>query len=242
MQKTKPLKSLSIFFPFYNDAGTVMRAVQESYKVGAMLTNRLEVIAIIGGASHDATSAEVYRAKRAFPQLSIIDRSNNPDGYAVIKYGLIQARGDWVFYTDGDLQYALVDLIRLVKKQRETGADVVNGCKIKRGDRTVRTVLGELYKTFTKVLFASPIQDPTCDFRLMRRSYLARCPLFSTNASICIELVKELQYAGALFAEVPVRHRKRSYGMSNYRSATLVIERLLGDILLWLRLRKRYNR
>lgn len=241
MSQAKPLKSLSIFFPFYNDQGTVQKAIHDAYSIGSQLTNKLEVIAIIGGKSHDNTIQEIRRVKKNRPQLVVIDRTSNPDGYAVIKYGLVQARGDWVFYTDGDLQYTVKDLMHLVIKQQESGADVVNGYKIVRGDKNLRTVLGELYKTFTRFLFKSPITDPTCDFRLMRRSRLKLCPLFSTNASICIELVKELEYAGATFAEVPVRHRRRTYGRSNYRSFTLLLERFLGDVQLWLRLKKRYN-
>lgn len=241
-QKHKPLKSLSIFFPFFNDAGTVEQAIHDAYLIGKILTTDLEVIALHGGNSRDHTYDEIVRMKKINPNLKIINRVSNHEGYAVIKYGLVQAEKDWIFYTDGDLQYNLQDLIRMVKKQHVTQADVVNGSKIVRGDKALRTSLGELYKKFTKLLFRSPVSDPTCDFRLIKRSFLGRCPLFSTNASICIELVKELQYAGAKFAELPVRHRTRKYGSSNYRSLSLLTERLFGDLQLWFRLRRRYNK
>ena len=176
-----------------------------------------------------------------FPDLTILDKTNNTEGYAVIKYGLREANLDWVFYTDGDLQYSLGDLNKLVKIQEKTNADVVNGVKINRGDSALRTILGELYKKFTRILFKTPMTDPTCDFRLIRTSILKKCSLLSTNASICVELVKELQLNGATFAEVPVKHNVRKYGKSNYRSLPLLLERFFGDLLLWIRLKRRYN-
>ena len=241
-QKTKPLKSLSIFFPFYNDAGTVEQAISGAFSIGSHLTNRLEVIALYGGKSVDDTFAQILKMQRKYRSLKIIDRTSNLEGYAVIKYGLVQSTSDWVFYTDGDLQYNLVDLIRLVKKQLDTNADVINGFKINRGDKALRTTLGELYKKLTKIVFKIPISDPTCDFRLIKSSFLKQCPLFSSNASICVELIKELQLAGAKFTEIPVRHRRRKYGKSNYKPFSLLLERFFGDLLLWIRLRRRYNK
>jgi len=240
-KKDKLLKSLTIFFPFFNDAGTVKKAIDDAYEIGALATKDLEVIAIHGGNSSDNTFDKIKKAKHEHPSLRIIDQSQNKLGYAVIKHGLVQAKKEWVFYTDGDLQYNLLDLLRLINKQQQTQADVVNGIKINRGDDSSRTALGELYKMATKSLFKLPISDPTCDFRLMRADLVKKCPLFSRNASICVELIKELQINGASFAEIPVRHRKRRYGKSNYQAILLLIERFFGDLQLWIRLKRRYN-
>jgi len=51
----KLLSSLSIFFPFYNDEGTVERQITNAYTTGSIVTDNLEVIAIHGGASKDET-------------------------------------------------------------------------------------------------------------------------------------------------------------------------------------------
>ena len=42
------VSSLSIFFPFYNDEGTVRKQIEQAYKIGSELTDDLEVIAIHG--------------------------------------------------------------------------------------------------------------------------------------------------------------------------------------------------
>ncbi len=130
----KKLKSLSIFFPFLNDEQTVKTAINLAYSIGKKLTDDLEVIAINGGKSKDKTFAEIKKQKKNHPDLIIIDKSDNSEGYAVIKYGFTKASKDWIFYTDGDLQYDVRDLKKLVDKQIKTNADVVNGFKDKRSD------------------------------------------------------------------------------------------------------------
>lgn len=230
---SKPLSSLSIFFPFYNDAGTVEKAITDAYEVGNTLTNKLEVIAIHGGSSKDDTWELIRQQGKKHPDLKIIDKRANIEGYAVIKHGFSTASNEWIFYTDGDLQYTLSDLPKLVEKQKSTGADVVNGYKVARGDSALRTLLGKMYQRLSRIVFQLPIRDTDCDFRLIRRSFLKNIRLKSKNASILPELIKKLQHSGATFAEVPVSHFKRSYGTSNYTPLGLFVEKLTGDIKVW---------
>ena len=201
------LTSLTIFFPFYNDAGTVKKQVEDAYMFGGKVAEKLEVIAINGGTSKDNTLEEIKHLREMHPDLKIIDKSGNTEGYAVIKYGFKEAACEWVFYTDGDAQYRLEnDLRRLVDKQIETGADVVNGYKESRSDSAIRVFLGNLYERFSRFVFEIPIRDTDCDFRLVRKELLDKIDLVSTDASILPELIKKLELVGAKFAEVSVSH------------------------------------
>ena len=236
----KKLTSLSIFFPFYNDAGTVERQIDNAYKTGTMLADNLEVIALHGGNSKDNTFQKITDMKKKYPNLVVVDKSDNWEGYAVIKYALQRATKDWIFYTDGDAQYHLEeDLPALVEKQFETGADVVNGYKKERGDNFMRVFLGDCYARISSWVCKLPIRDTDCDFRLIRRSFLDKITLESHDASILPELVKKLQLAGAKFAEVPVSHYEREYGTSSYTALGLTIEKIVGDTKLFFKMRKK---
>lgn len=234
----KKLSSLTIFFPFLNDEGTVELMTNNAYALGKQITNDLEVIAIKGGKSKDQTNKKINEMKKKYPDLKIIDRTQNTEGYAVIKHGFWNATKDWVFYTDGDAQYHLeFDLIKLVEKQEKTVADIVNGYKRKRGDNFVRIFLGRVYKRLSKYLFNLRIRDVDCDFRLIRNSYLKKIKLESTDASILPELIKKLELAGAKFAEVPVAHFPRVWGKSNYTPFSLLKEKLVGDLKLYFKMK-----
>src|SRR3989344_4875963 len=156
----KKLKSLTIFFPFLNDEGTVERQIHLAYTIGKRLTQDLEIIAIHGGASQDKTKQKIYSMKKIYPALKIIDKSRNTEGYAVIKHGFSAASKEWVFYTDGDSQYHLeADLEKLILKQHETSSDVINGYKIKRKDNFYRRILGSIYAFLSKFVFNLTIRD-----------------------------------------------------------------------------------
>ena len=146
MNPSGKLTSLTIFFPFFNDEGTVERQITEAYKYGREVTDDLEVIAIHGGNSKDKTLSKIHEMIIKFPSLVVIDKTDNTDGYAVIKHGINRASKDWVFYTDGDAQYHLDELKKLVSKQLQTDADVINGYKKNRGDGFIRFTLGDLYQ------------------------------------------------------------------------------------------------
>lgn len=233
LMKKNKLSDLSIFFCFFNDAGTVLPAISQAFEIGGEVAQKLEVIAIHGGPSSDETWQTIIRAKKCFPKLKAIDCSHNKEGYAVIKKGFAAAKYEWVFYTDGDLQYYVEDLRNLVAMQFQTDADVINGYKTQRGDGWQRVWGGEIYRIFTRFLFQFPIRDLDCDFRLIRASKLRQTNLTATHASILADLISQLQKVGATFAEVPVRHRARQYGQSNYSLKKLFTEKILGDLLIY---------
>lgn len=234
----KKLKSLSIFFPFLNDEQTVATAISLAYSVGKKLTGDLEVIAINGGKSKDATFMEIKKQKKKHPDLIIIDKAENREGYAVIKYGLAMASKDWVFYTDGDLQYDLREINRLVEQQKITHADIINGYKKNRHDNLFRKILGFSYQKISKYLFRLPIRDLDCDFRLIKKAYLKKIDLKSQDSSILLEMIKKLEITGAKFSEIEVDHYARRYGRSNYKVFNLLKEKILSDIKVFKSLNK----
>jgi len=228
------LNSLTIFFPFYNDEGTVLKMIEGAFKIGNQVTDDLEVIAIHGGNSKDKTWEKILEAKKKFPEIKIVDKTDNHEGYAVIKHGFYNSTKEWVFYTDGDGQYDLEDLKMLVSLQEKNKTDVVNGYKLNRGDGYIRLILGYVYAKFSSFIFELPIIDTDCDFRLIRNSILKEIDFKSKDSSILVELIKKLEILGATFSEVGVSHYPREYGSSNYSPLQLLKEKLVGDFKLYL--------
>lgn len=233
MQK---LTSLTIFFPFFNDAGTVEMAIRKAYQFGPQVATKLEVIAIHGGNSHDQTFQEILKMKKKYPSLRVLNCEKNRDGYAVIKHGFLAAKHDWVFYTDGDLQYRVEELPKLVEHHFVSGADVINGYKSQRADNPVRILFGSIYAKWGKELFQLPIRDLDCDFRLIRRKFLPQYFL-TANAAILAELIIGLVKNHATFAEIEVTHQPRIYGHSNYHPLQLLLEKISGDLRVWILLK-----
>ncbi len=206
--------SISVFFPAYNDAGTIASLVVLADKTLRELTTDYEVIVVNDG-SADHTGDVLAELAPKYPQLRIITHEKNKGYGGALRSGFANSTKDYIFYTDGDAQYDVQELALLVPKMTDD-VDVVNGYKISRSDPFHRILIGNIYRYAMKTAFGLRISDVDCDFRLIRRSIFNRVRLYSNSGTICVEMVKSLQDAGARFAECPVHHFHRAYGKSQF--------------------------
>lgn len=230
MKKT----SISVFFPCYNDARSIGKLVVDAASVLGKLVNDWEIIVVNDGSTDE--SAEVLKnLQKTVPRLRVITHHQNRGYGAALRSGFAAAKKQLIFYTDGDGQYDARELeILLPLLTREI--DFVNGIKMNRRDPTYRVVLGNWYSLAARWLFWLPIYDVDCDFRLIRASVLKKIKLTSSSGSICIELVKKAQLAGARFRQVSVHHYERKYGTSHFFRIDRLFFTLWQVIDLWFRL------
>jgi glycosyltransferase involved in cell wall biosynthesis len=205
---------LSVFFPAYNDSGTIASLVIAAVQTAATLTPDFEVL-IINDGSTDSTALIVEELARLYPQVRAIHHDANRGYGGALRTGFASATKDWIFYTDGDAQYDPREMARLWEKAGE-GVDLVNGYKISRSDPLHRIVIGRIYHHTVKLLFGLTVRDVDCDFRLMRRQIFDRVHLEKSSGVICLEMMKKITDAGCSIAEVPVHHYHRAYGKSQF--------------------------
>ena len=232
MATTHP-HSLSIFFPCYNDKGTIGTLVLEAVRVAKTLTSDFEVIVIEDGSTDGSREFLLdLKLKNEIPEFKLVLHEQNKGYGAVLQSGFKTARKELVFYTDGDGQYDVRELPRLWEKMTPD-MDVVNGYKIKRHDPFHRIIIGLLYQYVMKFAFGLAIKDVDCIFRLIRRKVFDVVELKSTTGTVTIELVKRIQQAGFRFTEVGVSHHFRTYGTSQFFNFRRVFKTLWKLIFLW---------
>jgi glycosyltransferase involved in cell wall biosynthesis len=237
MAETQTLSSISAFFPALNDERTIGRMVTEAFGVLSTLTDDHEVLVVNDG-STDGTAAVLEALARAEPRLRVIHHPANRGYGAALVSGFCHASKDLIFYTDGDGQYDVQDLRRLVPLLT-SDVDVVNGYKRRRADRGHRVILGEIYRRLARRLFRLPIRDVDCDFRLVRRKAIQRIELVSASGVVCTEMIYKLHRAGCRFAEAEVPHYPRRYGHSQFFTVRRVTRTAVDFLLLWAKLRLR---
>jgi glycosyltransferase involved in cell wall biosynthesis len=232
---TLPKMSISVFFPAYNDAGTIPSMVITALLTLRELTDDYEVIVINDG-SKDHTGALLDELARIYPEeVRIIHHAQNRGYGGALRSGFASARKEWIFYTDGDAQYDPRELRKLAALASDE-VDFINGWKIERHDPLHRIIIGRVYQYTIKLLFGLKLKDVDCDFRLMRRAVFDRVHLEADSGVICVELMKKVQDAGFRLTETPVHHYHRAYGKSqffNFRRLAQVARDLTG---LWVRL------
>ncbi len=227
--------SISVFFPCYNDAGTISAMVIRALQTLREITDNYEVIVVNDGSLDDSPRILGELSCILPSEFRLITHEKNAGYGGVLRAGIAAAKKEWIFYTDGDAQYDARELSRLVEKISDD-VDFVNGWKIKRCDPFHRIVIGVLYQYFMKLIFGLKIRDVDCDFRLMRREIFDVVQLESDTGTITFEMVKKVQDAGYRFAEVPVHHYYRQYGESQFFNLPRVGATLVRIFHWWWRL------
>ena len=226
--------SITVFFPAYNDEGSIGAMVRGALELLPHWTADYEVIVVNDGSS-DRTAAVLDELARQYELVRVIHHQRNRGYGGALRSGFANATKELVFYTDGDGQYDVQELARLLPLLSEA-VDVVNGYKRKRADSRRRIVIGAAYKRLARLLFNLPIRDVDCDFRLMRRAAIQSVELVSSSGVICTEMIYKLHQAGCRFVETPVHHYPRLHGQSQFFTLRRVARTASDFFKLWLKL------
>lgn len=222
---------LSVFFPAYNDAGTIASMVIRAVQVASELTPDYEVIVVNDG-SADATPEIIDELARTYPRVRAVHHPQNRGYGGALQTGFRSATKDLIFYTDGDAQYDPAELRSLWGRMGED-SDLVNGYKISRSDPLHRIIIGRVYHHIVKQMFGLTVRDVDCDFRLMRRRIFDQINLEKTSGVICLEMMKKITDGGFRIVEVPVHHYHRAFGKSQFFNFRRIFKTGMDVLRLW---------
>ena len=229
--------SLSIFFPCYNDAKTIGDLITRADTVASEFTDDYEIIVVDDG-SREGSQGVLEDLRSKFQKLRLIFHPKNLGYGAALHAGFFHATKDWIFYTDGDGQYDVLELRNLLPFT-QNGVDLVNGYKIHRNDSWPRIIIGNLYQWIARLLFHFTVRDLSCDFRLIRRRVFDRIQLRHTSGAVCLELVKKLEMSGFRSMDYPVHHYRRPHGKSQFFNVRSLSKTGLDIFQLWWEVKER---
>lgn len=224
--------SVSIFYPFYRDWGTMGSMVLLTLWTAERLGLDFDLHIINDGSFLSQDTAVLAEIGKRFPQVQVITHERNRGYGGALRSGFKAATKEWIFYTDGDAQYDVTEL-ELLLAAAGPEVDVVQGYKIERGDPLHRIVIGRLYHHTVKFLFGLQVRDTDCDFRLIRRHVFDRIQLKKDSGMICVEMMYRFHQAGLRFKEVPVHHFQRAHGKSQFFNFPRLFRTLINLGWFW---------
>jgi glycosyltransferase involved in cell wall biosynthesis len=222
---------ITVFFPAYNDAGTIASMVVAARLAARELTDDFEIVVVNDG-SRDHTGEVLGELARIIPELRVVEHPQNRGYGGALRTGFASAGKELIFYTDGDAQYDPREMKALMSVM-DDDVDFVNGYKIGRSDPLHRLIIGRIYHWAVRLAFGLRLRDVDCDFRLFRKSIFDRIALTKSSGVICVELMKKVQDAGFRIREVPVHHFHRAYGKSQFFNFRRVARTLYDLARLW---------
>jgi glycosyltransferase involved in cell wall biosynthesis len=223
--------TLTAFFPAYNDQHTIEGIVRTAALEMQKVTSDYEVLVVDDG-SRDETGPLLDRLAAELPYLRVIHHDSNMGYGAALITGFKNSRKDVIFYTDGDGQYDVREIHKLLK-ELGPNIDLVNGYKLKRSDAWYRVVIGLLYRRLMRFAFHLSIRDVDCDFRLFRRHVFDKITLESRSGVICVEMAKKFEQARFRMVEVPVNHHPRLHGRSEFFRVRHLVHTFRGLLKIW---------
>jgi dolichyl-phosphate beta-glucosyltransferase len=207
------LDSLSIVIPAYNEANRLPATLE---RVLAWLETARpdcrEVIVVDDGSS-DETALIVQRCAESHSVIRLLrNPGNRGKGYAV-RNGMLEARGEWILYTDADLSSPIEEFEKLRAAARAADASVAIGSRAI--DRSLvavhqpilREYSGRFYNLAMRVVAGLPFADTQCGFKLYRadaaRDIFSRQKLDGFSFDVeDLYIAKKLRHR---VVEVPVR-------------------------------------
>jgi glycosyltransferase involved in cell wall biosynthesis len=224
------LEGLSIFFPCHNEEANVEGVIRDALRVAPKVADRYEVI-IIDDGSMDRTAEITKRFEEPTSHVRLV-RHDVCKGYGeALKSGFRAARFPWIFYSDGDRQFDLRELERLVEKADHS--DIVSGYRARRADPWYRTLNARLYGLALRGLIGIDIPDVNCAFKLCRREVFDHIQLKSSGALINAEIFAKAKRQGCVISTMPVTHRPRTAGRQTGAQLKVILKAMREFMLLW---------
>ncbi len=159
-------------------------------------------------------------------------------GYGgAVRSGLLSATKEFIFFTDGDRQFEIADVRRLI--DAIDGVDAVIGYRLKRQDPPRARFVAWVYNRVIRVLFFGGFRDVDCAFKLFRREVFQRVPLErvrSNGAFFSAELLITLRRAGIRMREVGIPHYPRTAGKAKGQQPKVILRAIRDVLRLRLRL------
>jgi glycosyltransferase involved in cell wall biosynthesis len=218
---------LTFFFPAYNEEENVERTVERALADVAPLVGSIEVL-IVDDGSTDRTPELADALAEGHPRVRVVHQPNRGYGGA-LQAGFANARGELIAFSDGDLQFDLAELGRLLERldDEQRPVDVVIGYRIKRRDPPHRIVIAKTYNAIVSAAFRLRVRDIDCAMKLFRREVFEGLPLHAEGPFLSAELLIKLRARGARIAQLGVNHYPRAAGTNTGAS--------LGKILRTIR-------
>ena len=202
---------ISVVIPVHNEERSVTVLYDELAATFAAEGLAWEAVFVDDG-STDGTYAALGGLHDANDNVRAVRFRRNFGKAAALDAGFREASGEIVVTIDGDLQDDPAEIPRLLARLDE-GYDLVSGWKTKRRDPLTRRVPSKLFNTVAGRVSGLRLHDMNCGLKAYRAEVVEDLHLYGELHRYIPVLA---HYRGFRVTELPVNHRPREHGSSNY--------------------------
>jgi glycosyltransferase involved in cell wall biosynthesis len=209
---SEAVTELSVIVPVFNEEKSVAPLVKALMSVLGRTGRDFEIIFVDDG-STDRSAERLANAVAAHPEIRVIQFRYNAGQTAALMAGIDHASGDTIVTIDADLQNDPEDIPILLSKLDE-GADVVSGWRKDRHDAAIRrNFVSRLANILISRISGVRLHDYGCTLKAYRKEVLGGMRLYGEMHRF---VPIYASWMGAKVVELPVHHKARRFGHSNY--------------------------
>lgn len=203
---------LSIVIPAYNEAKRIGRTLEliSHYLNGKQFSAELIVV---DDGSTDHLGELLRQASGGFPSMKIIRNERNRGKGFSVRHGVLEARGQFVLFTDADLSAPIEEADKLLGEIERTQADAAVGSRalqrklIGIHQSRLREFGGRVLNLLVRLSTGLKIRDTQCGLKLFRHASTRRAFELqrAEGFSFDFEVLFLIERLGGKVVEVPVR-------------------------------------
>jgi glycosyltransferase involved in cell wall biosynthesis len=174
-----PMQKLSIIIPAYNEEQAIRNIIERTLTSSETIRSKagiaeVEVIVVNDG-SQDGT-ARIAGEYSEDNRIHLISYSNNRGYGAAIQAGFAEASGDLLSFLDADGTCDPLLFVELIRKMKETNADVVIGGRLNPNTRMplTRKVGNALYSILVHAISSQNVSDIASGMRLIKKEAMQK--------------------------------------------------------------------
>ena len=212
--------SLSIFFPCHNEQDNINHVTEEALQVARSTTTDFEII-IVNDGSTDRTAEIADELSALHPEVRVIHHPTNLGYGGALQSGFRAATKEWIFYTDGDGQFDIQEISKLLPLR---GPQViVSAFRLRRCDSAIRKLNAWSWCQLVNASFGLGLRDIDCAFKLYPANLFEQIELRSMGALIDTEIRAKAARLGYHIKQVGVGHLPRRAGRQSGASLKVII-------------------
>jgi dolichyl-phosphate beta-glucosyltransferase len=199
---------LSIVVPAYNEAGRIRDTLERLCHFKKSQPYSIELMVV-----DDGSTDQTVETVAEFSDVRLVRNDRNHGKGFTVRHGVLEARGEFVLFTDADLSTPIEEVDKLLSALQTSGADAAVGSRALNRELIgihqpwFRDMAGRFFNVLVRVFTGLKLHDTQCGFKLFKRSSTRRAfeRMRVEGFGFDPELLFLIERGGGRLVEVPVR-------------------------------------
>jgi len=188
------------------------------------IAERYEII-IVDDGSPDRTGIIADKLARTLENVNVIHHEKNLGYGAALRSGFAASRFEIVAYSDGDNQFDIEDLKRMLPLLKEF--DIVTGYRVNRAEGMTRQIESKIYNFLVSQVTGLRLYDTDCALKVFRREVVDSVHPRSSTSFACAEIMSHAQRQGFRIGQVAVKHYPRLHGRASGTKPIIILKTIV---------------